>query len=127
MKCATYWRRCRKPRLRKKMGWEQRVSEFNKITASAAAKPFTILTFTSSLRSAARPPVLLRRGESSRRQSITRQPRSCARRGRNNRRAKLELRRQVRSQAEIGNEEEMVVGVTSLASASSPPTYWPCL
>src|SRR4051794_41844148 len=83
MKCVTCWRPCRKLPLRKRMGWEQAVSEFNKITGSAAAKPFTTPTFTLYLRLEDRHRELPRQGESCRRRNIKRSPRSCARPGRN--------------------------------------------
>src|SRR5205085_7277803 len=55
----------------------------NKITDSAAAKPFTMPIFTSYLRLEEKRPELPRQGESCRRRNITRSQRSCARPGPN--------------------------------------------
>src|SRR5215469_10493937 len=84
MKCVTCWRRFKKRRSRRRMGWEQLVFEFNKITDSAAAKPFTMPIFTSYPLLEEKRLELPRQGESCRRRNITRQLRSCARPGRNN-------------------------------------------
>src|SRR2546429_785485 len=85
MRCVTCWRPCKKRRSRRRMGWEQPVFEFNKITGSAAAKPFTIPIFTSYPLLEEKRLELLRQGESCRRRNIRRSQRSCARPGRNDR------------------------------------------
>ena len=61
-----------KAAIAQKNGLEQRVSEFNKITGSAAAKPFTMPIFTSYPLSEEKRLELLRQGESCRRRNITR-------------------------------------------------------
>src|SRR5262252_1706264 len=78
MKCVTCWRRFKKRRSRRKKDWEQLVFEFNKITDSAAAKPFTMLIFTSYPLSEEKPQELRRQGESCRMRSTTRSQGSCA-------------------------------------------------
>src|SRR5436853_3632436 len=96
-RCATFWSRFKKRRSRRRMGWEQPVSEFNKITGSAAAKRFTIPIFTSCPLSEEKRLELPRRGESCRRRNIKRSLRSCARPGRSreeDRRQKTEDRGQ---------------------------------
>ena len=72
-----------KAAIAQKMGWEQPVSEFSKITGSAAAKPFTTPIFTSYPLLEEKRQELLRQGESCRRRNIRRSQRSCARPGRN--------------------------------------------
>src|SRR5947207_14508094 len=82
MICVTCWRPCKKRRSRRRKGWEQLVFEFNKITGSAAAKPFTMPIFTSYpllvVKRLERP----RREGSCRKRSIKTSQRSCARPGR---------------------------------------------
>src|ERR1700739_2871476 len=65
------------------MGWGRLVFEFNKITGSAAAKPFTIPIFTSYPLLEEKRLELPRQEESSRWRNTSRSPRSCARPGRN--------------------------------------------
>src|SRR5215472_1539717 len=81
-RCVTFWSRFKKRRSRRRMGWEQPVFEFNKITDSAAAKPFTMPIFTSYPLSEEKRLELPRQGESCRMRSTTRSQRSCVRPGR---------------------------------------------
>src|SRR5215475_12549944 len=81
-RCVTFWSRFKKRRSRRRMGWEQLVFEFNKITDSAAAKPFTMRIFTSYPLLEEKPLELPRQGESCRMRSTTRSQLSCVRRGR---------------------------------------------
>src|SRR5437764_14724657 len=83
MRCVTSWRPCKKRRSRRRKGWEQPVFEFNKITGSAAAKPFIIPIFTSYPLLEEKRLELPRQGESSRRRNTSRSRISCARPGRN--------------------------------------------
>src|SRR5207244_2763836 len=83
MRCVTCWRPCKKRRSRRRKGWEQPVFEFNKITGSAAAKPFTMPIFTSYPLLEEKRPELLRQGESCPRRNIKRSQRNCAQPGRN--------------------------------------------
>src|SRR5213082_2880146 len=83
MRCVTCWRPCKKRRSRRRMGWEQLVFEFNKITGSAAAKPFIIPIFTSYPLLEEKRLELPPQEESSRRRNTNRSRISCARPGRN--------------------------------------------
>src|SRR5207237_9128415 len=85
MRCVTCWRPCKKRRSRRRMGWEQPVFEFNKITDSAVAKPFTMPIFTSYPLLEEKRLELLRQGESSRRRNTSRSRINCARPGPNDR------------------------------------------
>src|SRR5262249_20368906 len=80
-RCVTFWSRFKKRRSRRKMDWGQLVFEFNKITDSAAAKPFIMPIFTSYRLFGEKPLELPRQGESCRKPNITRSQRSCARPG----------------------------------------------
>ena len=82
-RCVTFWSRFKKRRSHRRMGWEQPVFEFNKITGSAAAKPFTMPIFTSYPLLVGKRLELPRQEESSRRRNTSRSRISCARRGRN--------------------------------------------